>query len=208
MITIDYLEYNLRSLTVYLAANRIIEAMDAQLLRSMRESGFRILFVGLFSLIIAFLIYSNLSVPSTSNATSQQLSKLAFGMLLITAASMAAMLHGARVLFRSEQLRTLGGSGLISMITGAFSDRKSWWVMAVASVAYGIFFAFLSQIFVYRPDLSLIQDGIAVPSVVITPCCSAPGYVPMMTAYLADHFLILIIPVNLILAVLVSVMVG
>ena len=196
------------SATVYLVAHAIHKTMDAQLWKSMRESGFRTFFVGLFSLLIAFVIYSSFSAPSASSATSQQLSKLAYGTLLITAASMVAMFYGAHVLFRSEQLRTLGGSGLVSMITGAFSDRKLWRIMIGSSMIYGVFFAFLSQILVYRPDLSLVQEGVSVPSVVMTPCCSAPGYVPMLTAYLSDHFLILIIPVNVILAVVVSVMVG
>lgn len=182
--------------------------MDAQLSQSMRERGFRVLFMGVFSLVIAFIIYSRLSGSSEVNAPSQQLENLALGMLAMTAASMASVLYGARLLFRSEQLRTAGGTGLMSMITGAFLSKRSWQIMVVAALAYGVFFSFLSQIFVYRPDLSLSQEGIAVPSISLTPCCGAPGYMPMLTAYLTDHFLILIIPVNVVLATVVSLMVG
>lgn len=182
--------------------------MDAKLWQSMRESGFRTLFVGVFSLIIAFIIYSRLSGPTEGSAASQQLQSLAYAMLVITAASVVSALYGARVLFKSEQMRTASGSGLMAMITGSFTTRKSWLIMAFASIAYGIFFSFLSQILVYRPDLSLTQEGVPVPSLAITPCCSALGYVPMLTAYLSDHFLILVIPVNIILATVVSLMVG
>jgi len=42
----------------------------------------------------------------------------------------------------------------------------------------------------------------------VIPCCNLPGYVPMLTAFPTDHFLIMIIPINIILAVAVSVLVG
>ena len=47
-----------------------------------------------------------------------------------------------------------------------------------------------------------------IPSVNIVPCCNIPGYVPMFTAYITDHFLVLLIPINIILAVTVSALVG
>jgi hypothetical protein len=80
--------------------------------------------------------------------------------------------------------------------------------MAVAAIGYGVFFAFLSQILVYRANVSFTEEGIRVPSVEITPCCGAPGYVPMLTVYITDHFLIFVIPLNVILAAVVSALVG
>jgi hypothetical protein len=185
--------------------------MDEKRWQAMRESGFRVLFVGLFSLVIAFVIYSRLTVPSsdaTAVVMATQLTNLAYAMLAITAASMAAMAYGTYTIFRSEQMRTAGTSSLISFITGAFASRNYWKIMAVAAIGYGIFFGFLSQILVYRPDVSFTERGIEVPSVDMIPCCSAPGYMPMLTVYITDHFLILIIPVNVILAAVVSMFVG
>jgi hypothetical protein len=185
--------------------------MDEKRWQAMRESGFRVLFVGLFSLVIAFVIYSRLTVPSsdaTAVVMATQLTNLAYAMLAITAASMAAMAYGTYTIFRSEQMRTAGTSSLVSFITGAFASRNYWKIMAVAAIGYGIFFGFLSQILVYRPDVSFTERGIEVPSVDMIPCCSAPGYMPMLTVYITDHFLILIIPVNVILAAVVSMFVG
>ncbi|MCD6037791.1 MAG: hypothetical protein K0S67_1679, partial [Nitrososphaeraceae archaeon] len=93
-------------------------------------------------------------------------------------------------------------------ITAAFLDNKYWKVMAIFAIIYGIFFGFLSQIFIYRYDISFSEQGITVPSVNVIPCCNMPGYVPMLTVFPTDHFLIMIIPINIILAVTVSVMVG
>lgn len=181
--------------------------------QSLRESGFRVFFVGFFSLIIAFIIYSRLTMPSSEllRVESHQLTGLAWGMLVITAASMASMAYGAYVIFRSEYiLAALGpnNNSLISYITRAFSDRNYWKIMIVAAIGYGIFFGFLSQILVYRADVSFTERGIKVPSLDLIPCCAAPGYMPMVTLYLTDHFLILIIPLNVILATIVSLLVG
>ena len=181
--------------------------------QSLRESGFRVFFVGFFSLIIAFIIYSRLTMPSSEllRVESHQLTGLAWGMLAITAASMASMAYGAYVIFRSEYIRAALGptnNSLISYITRAFSDRNYWKIMIVAAIGYGIFFGFLSQILVYRADVSFTERGIEVPSLDLIPCCAAPGYMPMATLYITDHFLILIIPLNVILATIVSLLVG
>jgi hypothetical protein len=186
--------------------------MEEKKWQALRESGFRVFFVGFFSLVIAFIIYSRLTTPSSEllRVESQDLMGLAWGMLAITAASMASMVYGAYVIFRSEHIRTVLGptNSLISFITGAFSDRNYWKIMIVAAIGYGIFFGFLSQILVYRADVSFTERGIEVPSVDLIPCCAAPGYMPMVTLYITDHFLILIIPLNVILATIVSLLVG
>ena len=189
--------------------------MEEKNWQALRESGFRVLFVGAFSLAIAFIIYSQFTMPSPEplRVESEKLTGLAWGMLAISGASMASMVYGAYIIFRSEQIRTttttLGAANsLISFITAAFSNRNYWKIMIVAAVGYGIFFGFLSQILVYRADVSFTERGIEVPSLDLIPCCSAVGYMPMLTIYITDHFLILIIPLNVILATIVSLLVG
>jgi hypothetical protein len=183
--------------------------------QALRESGFRVLFVGAFSLVIAFIIYSQFTMPSSEplRVESEELTGLAWGMLAISGASMASMVYGSYIIFRSEQIRTttttLGAAkSLISFITAAFSNRNYWKIMIVAAVGYGIFFGFLSQILVYRANVSFTERGIEVPSLDLIPCCGAVGYMPMLTIYITDHFLILIIPLNVILATIVSLLVG
>ena len=184
--------------------------MDEKRWQALRESGFRIFFVGLFSLVIAFVIYSRLTTPSSDPLAvqAQQLNNLAYAVLAITSASMASMLYGAYSIFRSEQMRSAGSNSLLSFITGAFANRNYWKIMAATAIGYGIFFGFLSQILVYRSDVSFTEEGLKIPSVDMTPCCAAPGYMPMLTAYITDHFLILVIPINVMLAGVVSLLVG
>lgn len=189
--------------------------MEEKNWQALRESGFRVLFVGAFSLVIAFIIYSQFTTPSSEplRVESEELTGLAWGMLAISGASMASMVYGTYIIFRSEQIRTTtttfgAAKSLISFITAAFSNRNYWKIMIVAAVGYGIFFGFLSQILVYRADVSFTERGIEVPSVDLIPCCGAVGYMPMLTIYITDHFLILIIPLNVILATIVSLLVG
>ena len=180
--------------------------------QALRESGFRVVFVGFFSLIIAFIIYGRLTMPSSEllRVESQGLTGLAWSTLAITAASIASITYGAYVIFQSEYIRTAlsPANSLISFITRAFSDKNYWKIMLCAALGYGIFFGFLSQILVYRADVSFTEKEIRVPSVDLIPCCAPPGYMPMVTLYITDHFLILIIPVNIILATIVSLLVG
>jgi hypothetical protein len=188
--------------------------MEEKNWQTLRESGFRVLFVGTFSLAIAFIIYSQLTMPSSDplRVQSEELMGLAWGMIAISAASMASMVYGTYIIFRSEQIRTTtvasAANSLISFITAAFSNRNYWKIMIIAAVGYGIFFGFLSQILVYRTDVSFTERGIEVPSLDLIPCCGAIGYMPMLTIYITDHFLILIIPLNVILATIVSLLVG
>ena len=65
---------------------------------------------------------------------------------------------------------TFGTNSLMSYITSAFSDKKYWKVMVISAVGYGVFFGFLSQIFIYRGDISFTGIGIAVPSINVITC--------------------------------------
>jgi hypothetical protein len=174
-----------------------------------RKSGLRIASVGIISVILAFIIYSRLTIPGEHLVmVTPELKTLASGVLAITFASVASITYGISKIFKAKQQGPMNSNSLLYYITNAFSDNRYWKVMVIAAIAYGIFFGFLSQIFIYRNDISFSQQGIVIPSINIIPCCNTPGYVPMFSAYLTDHFLILLIPLNIILAVIVSALVG
>ena len=176
--------------------------------RDMRNSGFRMAFIGLFSLILAFIIYSRLISPAgQTTMIIPELKNLAYAILAITFMSVSSIGYGIYRILISEHQGAVNGSALyyIAMI---FSDDKYLKIMVISSIMYGIIFGFLSQIFIYKNNISFIEQGITIPSVNIVPCCNIPGYVPMLTAYLTDHFLVLLVPINIILAITVSVLVG
>ena len=183
--------------------NSTIERMN------MRNSGFRIVFIGLFSLILAFIIYSRLTSPSEQTTVIiPELRNLAYAILAITFASLISIAYGISRILKAERHGEANPGSTIYYIATVFSDNKYLKIMIISSIGYGIIFGFLSQIFVYRNNISFIDQGIMIPSVNIVPCCNIPGYVPMFTAYITDHFLVLLIPINIILAVTVSALVG
>ena len=176
----------------------------------LRNSGIRIASVSVFSLILAFIIYSRLTIPSAEQPVmiTSHLGDLANAIFMLTIASLVSIGYGTFRVFKAEQELTFGTNSLMSYITSAFSDKKYWKVMVISAVGYGVFFGFLSQIFIYRGDISFTGIGIAVPSINVITCCNIPGYVPMFAAYITNHFLILLLPINIILALVISVMVG
>jgi hypothetical protein len=167
-------------------------------------------FLGLFPLVLTFIIYGRLTTPSGEQPVmiTPYLMNLANAVLIIIFLSLLFVGYGIYRIFKAEQRLKTNTNSLMSYITAAFLDNKYWKVMAISAIIYGIFFGFLSQIFIYRYDISFSEQGITVPSVNVIPCCNIPGYVPMLTVFPTDHFLIMIIPINIILAVIVSVMVG
>ena len=176
----------------------------------LRNSGIRIVLLGLFSLLLTFIIYGRLATPSGEQPViiTPYLMNLANAVLTIIFLSLLFVGYGIYRIFKAEQRLKTDANSLMSYITAAFLDNKYWKVMAISAIIYGIFFGFLSQIFIYRYDISFSEQGITVPSVNVIPCCNIPGYVPMLTVFPTDHFLIMIIPINIILAVIVSVLVG
>lgn len=176
----------------------------------LRKSGLRVVFVGMISLILAFVIYSRFTMVAGEHLVmlTSELKALASVILAITFASMASITYGLVKIFKAEQQGSMNPNSLLYYITNVFSEKKYWKIMVIAAITYGIFFGFLSRILIYNNDVSFSQQGISIPSINIIPCCNIPGYVPMFSAYVTDHFSILVIPLNIILAVVVSGLVG
>ncbi len=79
----------------------------------------------------------------------------------------------------------------------------------LSTFVYGLFYAFVTSIIVYQPTVDFVQAyHVALPSVLVGPCCGPPLYAPILTVYLTNHVGLLIIPLTMILLLVVSVLVG
>ncbi|NAL77146.1 hypothetical protein [Nitrososphaera sp. AFS] len=176
---------------------------------NLHKKGLINLCVGISSLILTFTFYSHLTLQSGENlgTLAQNLKPLASAVLLMTLVSVTIAAHGIISVFKAVQ-RTSNPNSLLYYITNIFSNNKYWKIMIISAFFYAMIFGFLSQIFIFRPDISFSQQGIAIPSANLITCCNVPGYVPMLSFYMTDHFLVLILPLNTILAVIVSGLVG
>ena len=74
----------------------------------------------------------------------------------------------------------------------------------------GSFFSLVSGTLIYQPDpiYFSIHYGAEIPSGFVAPCCDGPGYMPKIIVYLTEHIGLQIIPINLVLQVIVSYLVG
>jgi hypothetical protein len=81
--------------------------------------------------------------------------------------------------------------------------------MILSGILYGIIVSFLSQVFVFTDNASnFVGDSKFNPSIKIIPCCNSIGYVPITYVYLTDYFFIFLIPINIVLILIVSFLVG
>lgn len=174
-----------------------------------RNRGLRIALISTISLVLIFVIYARISAPHEGQSVviNANLKNIANVVLVMTCMLMVSTGYGLYKIFKAEQKRTKTNT-LTFYITSVFSDSYYWKIMTASAIGYGIIFAFLSQIFIYRNDVSFIQQGVNIPSISVTPCCNIIGYVPMLSIYLTDHFLILLVPINIVLVAVVSILVG
>jgi hypothetical protein len=86
-----------------------------------------------------------------------------------------------------------------------FSNNIFW----ISSICYFLITSLLSNTFVFKPFSTFTQlYHVPIPSLYIIGCCGFPGYFPVISIYLTDHFGFLLIPINLIFSSLLSLLVG
>lgn len=170
---------------------------------SLKNRGIRIICIGIFSIVFSLSIYSFLS-SNQSLPDTMKLYNLAAAVIILIIVSLVAIGYGSYLVLRSECLRPEPKKSHLGYVSRILTQDIYWRIFVVSCVIYGIFFGFLSQIFIYHADI----EGDTAPSLYLTLCCNYPGYVPMITAELTEIFSILIIPINLILAIVVSILVG
>ena len=98
---------------------------------------------------------------------------------------------------------------LATVFAQVFAERKYNSVLTISAVVYGLFYAAVSSMIIYRPTQNFVQDYFAaIPSVVPIVCCDRPGFIPLFAVYLTEHLGLLIIPANVLIMLTVSSLVG
>lgn len=200
-----------------------------------RNSGIRISVFATVAIIIVFMLYgyaiSPVNIGVISSRVNQSMANLGMAVILFLIGSLAVIGHGIYRICTSEKIKMKIGtqftpinvktkdnnrsSGIIlslslAIIADIISQRKIYQlVFFIVLLTYALLFAFVSQIIIFRPDVSFSHVyQVKIPSWLITPCCNVPGLVPTFTAYLSDNLIIFIIPINLILTVVISTLVS
>ena len=163
--------------------------------------------IGFIVIGIIFVIYSSISGFSITTDSLQSIERLAIGFYVILLMSFGAIGYG---IYRYHQRKVIENDhGVLSIIAKTTMDAKSRKIFIVTFIVYGIFFSLTAGLIVYQPDVifSYHYDAI-VPSAHMNACCGEPGYMPTIIVYITDHVGLQIIPINLVLVIIVSYLVG
>jgi hypothetical protein len=98
---------------------------------------------------------------------------------------------------------------ILKILFDMVTDKKSIIFFLPATVIYGFFYAIISSTFIIRlgGGISHISGIEKFPSIIMMQY-GPIGYTPSMSIYLNDNMGILIIPINLIVIIIISVLVG
>ena len=172
------------------------------------NKGKKLIVLGFVTIAIIFLIYSRYQDPELLTPSAMDsIQRIAYGFYITLAVSFGAIAFGM-YRYHKEKVE-LNGKDLSTMIALVTWNSKSRKIFVVTFIGYGIFFSLVSGTLVYQPEVNFaIHYGATIPSGFIAPCCDGPGYMPKIIIYLTEHVGLQIIPINLVLQVTVSYLVG
>jgi hypothetical protein len=172
------------------------------------QKGKKLVIVGFVSIAILFLLYARYQDPIllTPDAI-EPIQRIAYGFYIILLVSFGAIAFG---LYHYQKYKIeKNETDTLSIISIATWSKRSKKIFLVTFVIYGVFFSLVSGTLVYQPEVIFSYHyGAEIPSAVIVPCCDQPGYRPEILIYLTEHIGLQIIPINLLLQVIVSYLVG
>lgn len=162
--------------------------------------------VGFVAMLASFLAYWNnhsLIITPAAMPALQGLAIMAYVIMFLSFGSIGWGLHR----FYRAKIGDADNS-TSSIISSVINSRKSRQIFAISAIGYGLFFAFGSGIILYKPELNFTDYGLPVPMAELSPCCGLPGQMPMILSTFTEHLGFQLIPLNLVLWVVVSFLVG
>ncbi len=171
------------------------------------NKGISLIISGFVSIAILFLIYARISSLELTPDAISVLERIAFIFYVILIMSFIAISFGLYKYHKQKAYKNDGG--LLSIIAATTFNKKSRKIFLLTFIGYGVFFSLTSGMLVYQPEVEFSYHYNAiVPSAHITPCCGEPGYMPKIIVYLTEHTGLQIVPINLVLQIVVSYLVG
>jgi hypothetical protein len=171
------------------------------------HTGKSLIFLGFITIAILFLIYSRTSSLELTPEALLAIERLALIFYIILILVIGGIAIG---LYRYHKHKVLqNDGGMLSVIAAITFNKKSRKIFLLTFIGYGVFFSLSSGMLVYQPEVVFSYHYNAIiPSAHISPCCGEPGYMPKITVYLTEHVGLQIVPINLVLQIMVSYLVG
>ncbi|MDE1845311.1 MAG: hypothetical protein KGI10_08300 [Thaumarchaeota archaeon] len=166
-----------------------------------------LLIVGFVAIAASFLAYWKNNNLIVTPAAMPALQRLAVSTYVVLFASFGAIGLGLYRFYKTKTLST--DDSITTIISNAINNKRSKQILLVSAIGYAIFFGFTSGVILYKPDINATDFGFPKPPYAeISPCCNVPGYMPMILIFFTEHIGLQIIPLNLVLLVTVSFLVG
>jgi len=173
-----------------------------------KNTGKRLVIFGFIIITILFLLYHRYQDPELITPSAlESIQRIALGFYITLVAAFGAIAFGM-YRYHKEKVENKG-KDLTTIIALSTWNSKSRKIFVATFIGYGLFFSLVSGTLVYQPEVNFaIHYGAIIPSGFIAPCCDSPGYMPKIIIYLTEHVGLQIIPINLVLQVVVSYLVG
>lgn len=181
--------------------------MDSHIEKSTNQ-GKKLIILGFVTIGILFLIYGRYQDPELLTPSAiDTIQRIAYGFYVILLVSFGAIGFGIYRYHREKvENKRNDLSTIIAITTWNPKSRK---IFVATFIGYGIFFSLVSGTLVYQPEVDFSYHyGAEIPSGFVAPCCDKPGYMPQVIIYLTEHIGLNIIPINLVLQITVSYLVG
>lgn len=172
------------------------------------NQGKKLIIFGFVTIGIMFIIYGRYQDPELLTPSAiDSILRMAYGFYILLIASFGAIAFGMYRYHREKVEKQ--GKDLSTIIAITTWNSKSRKIFVATFIGYGIFFSLASGTLVYQPEVDFSYHyGAEIPSGFVAPCCDKPGYMPQIIIYLTEHVGLNVIPVNLVLQIIVSYLVG
>jgi len=175
--------------------------------KTLVRSNVALILIGFVAIAISFLAYAKNSSLIITPAAMPALQRLAIATYVVLFASFGAIGWGLYKTYKTKISST--ESTILSVIANSINTKRAKQIFLISAIGYGLFFAFTSGIIIYKPDINATDYGFPKPPhAELSPCCGLPGYMPMIFAFFTEHVGLQIIPLNMLLLVSVSFLVG
>ena len=168
--------------------------------------------VSIAAIATAAYAYAQRSMTIATQGSLGQAQSIAVVYLLIMTAAVVAVVLDARNMV-SKRVAEVLVQGIAPtspgwMLPYVLSVRKYRRYFEVSTILYGLFYAVITSMIVYQPQVDFVQAyGVAIPSASLTPR-GGPLYAPDLIVYVSNHFGLQLIPLTVILLITISVLVG
>ncbi len=166
-----------------------------------------LIILGFLVIAILFLIYSRAASLGLTPEAVLVIERLADIFYVVIIMAFGIIAFG---LYRYHKQKALEkNANVLSIIASTTFNKKSRRIFLLTFIGYGMFFSLTSGMLVYQPEVVFSYHYNAIiPSAHLTACCGDPGYMPKITMYLTEHIGLQIVPINLVLQMIVSYLVG